>query len=1264
MLALAAAVLHPVSSATAVPAEPRTDGLFAPLPTFDAAQTGKPRVRPADSVAYRVDVAGLASSLAQAPDEAALAVGAHALTLTLPDPTGAEQTFAVVESSLMAPGLAARHPEIRTYAGNGISNPTQSIRLDVTPMGFHASVRSPGAGRAWYIDPAENIAGASAHLSYFGSAVQNRDGFFIERDLKDTADVLDAAPTAAAAAGAGQSVVARTYRLALISDPSYANYFGTENVLAEKVTLMNRVNQIYNDDLAIELELIDGTDKLNFDTAAKTTEANGPCGASACYTAAQVSTCSGSLLTRNRFVLGQLIGADNYDVGHIALGLNGGGIAGLGVVGGSSKASGCTGLPFPQGDFFAIDYVAHEIGHQFGGNHTFNGTLANCSLTNRNGGTSVEPGSGSSVMAYAGICGQDNLQKHTDPYFSQRSIDEVTEVVSAEPFTNDEVQTVTLAGFDTDGDSVELTYPGRDPVTIVRGGVEYTNLNVASQIFQLTGCRTTLSGYDTDSPRLNDDGFTVTFGLGADCRSSDVQRIGIGATTGGVTGFVGVQVQGGPETNQGAVVTTGNHAPTTTAPADKTLPLRTPFQLTGSAVDPDKDALLYLWEQNNAGSVSPTGGTSLVSNTKANGPLFRVFGTIADVSAEDALTSPSPGQNLADGNPTRTFPDLAQVLAGTTNAATGACPAAPADAAAPVPAATVDCYSEFLPTADYTGALVFRLTTRDQSLIGGGTSYDDVTLALDKAAGPFLVTSQATAGASVTGGTAQTVTWAVAGTNKPTLAQNVRISLSLDGGKTFTRELAASTPNDGSQSVTIPNLDVERARIKIEAVDNYFFDVNDADFAIAATAELTLSQPADQRVQYSDAFGSPVTVTATSATVDGSLLAATIGGVPGLAITRTQASAPGVRPGTATFEISGPVTSSPADLVARVAAREPGTSGLSAEKTFAVQVVPEDAEVTFDGERRIRTLDDSASVTLSASVRNANDAAAGDITTATVDFVDRDTDQVLCSAPVTGGPSSGAAACEAELASSSAGASYTVGTLVGGNYVRDNAADDATVVVTKGAPVDETAPQTTITSGPREGRFSLKRRASFSYVSTEAGSTFRCTLDGTPLACDQDGNALRRLRTGTHVFTVAARDAAGNVDPTPAIRSYAQPFTSKQLKRSNGDWRRQRDNASYRRTHLITSTKGATLTRRVSDVERIALVVSSLPRQGRVAVYFRGQLLRKVSLSSSRVRHQRIITVAGLDGSRSGTVKIKTLTRRPVRIEGLAVFGRPSAQLD
>ena len=153
------------------------------------------------------------------------------------------------------------------------------------------------------------------------------------------------------------------------------------------------------------------------------------------------------MLARNRIVIGQIIGAGNYDVGHIAMGNSGGGVANLGVVGGNNKAGGCTGLATPIGDFFAVDYVAHELGHQFAGNHTFNGTLGNCG-GNRSGATSVEPGSGSSIMAYAGICRQDNLQPHSDPYWVPRATRRSSRSSPATAPPINEVQTVSLRDFD------------------------------------------------------------------------------------------------------------------------------------------------------------------------------------------------------------------------------------------------------------------------------------------------------------------------------------------------------------------------------------------------------------------------------------------------------------------------------------------------------------------------------------------------------------------------------------------------------------------------------------------------------------------------------------------------------------------------------------------------------------------------------------------------------------------------------------------------
>ncbi len=1252
LVAVVTAALLPVVLATPAGAAPSPDGgIFTPLPDFTARDTEQARVVPLESAAHRIDLTGLAARLALAPSGRQVRRGAEPLELALPDPTGALATFRIQQSSVMQPRLAARHPEIRTYAGVGVTDPTSTIRLDLTPMGFHASVLSPLGARSWYVDPAFNKRGTTTHLSYLRSALPAPERPLVEPDL----DALtDAVAPAAAGEAPGELVQRRTYRLAFVTDPSYATYFGTGNVLAEKTTLINRVNQVYNDDLAIRMVLVNGTDELNLDTMAEATGPNGPCGANGCYDPADIDPdgggCTGALLNRNIFVIGQIIGADNYDVGHIGLGINGGGVAGLGVVGESGKARGCTGLPQPEGDFYAVDYVAHEIGHQYAGNHTFNGTLVNCSLTNRNGGTSVEPGSGSSVMAYAGICGRDNLQPHSDPYFSQRSIDEITAHVTGDPIAWDEQQVVNLQGYDTSGETFQLTYPGATPVTITRGaGGNYNIPGITQAVQQLTGEVTEVSGYDGEASP-GPAGFTLdfsTFSMG-----TDLETFGVSAGSAGVTGFVGTTVNGGDGTNQGQAGATTNHAPGVTAPADKTIPVQTPFTLTASGTDSDGDSLIYLWEQNDSGPVAPNSGTALLSNTKANGPLFRVFGTAAQVTDEGTLESPSPGINLADGRPSRTFPDLAQVLAGNTNAASGDCPAPPAEPA-DVPQATIDCYSEFLPTADYGGGLggelTFRVTARDRFATGGGTALDDVVLTLDAAAGPFRVTSRPTAGTPAEGGAQETVTWAVNGTDDTALAPMVKISLSTDGGATFPTVLVASTANDGTEPVTLPQVGTDRARIKIEAVDNYFFAVNGADFTISSP--LSLTEVEDQTLQYSDDFADPVTLTATSEETDGDQLEATIAGVEGLSIVPGAASADGVRPGTRVFTVSGPVTDVPGVHEAVVTVSEPGADGLTSEGSFAVTVEPEDASVAWTGPTESSTNDSSVTVPLETSVTDANDADRGDVTVGTVTFVDRKTDEVLCSAPVTGGPLTGTAGCDAQLARDGNATTYTIGTVVGGSYLRDDAADDTDVTV-RAADPDNDPPNTQITGGPKQNSFFLGGKARMRYSGSADTASFRCSLDGRRVSCGDTRVTLRKLSNRTHVFRVAARDEAGNLDPTPAKRTFVSPYDDRQLDKK-GDWDRMEAGNAYRGTWLRSTDAGATLTRSLGDVRRIALVVGTGPGFGRVQVWFRGRLVDTVSLRSSQQRGKVLVPVARFGSARSGLLRIQVVGDGPVRIEGL-----------
>ena len=848
-LALAAAVLPLTwSSAGAVP-----DGaVYRRLAGFEP--TGpRVRVRPDHYNAVRVDTARVRSALSGAP-----AVGSTGSTVfRVPTPSGGTERFAVQRTQLMEAGLAAAHPEISTWAGRSLDHPGTTIAMDVTPMGFHASVRSGGQG-AWYVDPAYNGRGTTEHLSYYGGSLPRPEAEFVEREAPQLGPVVDRRQAALAA---GEPVTQRVYRLALLTDPTYATYFGTANVTAEKVTLMNRVNQIYNDDLAINMVLVDGTDALNLDTVEKASGPDGPCGAHPCfdpasgdpdspdYVPGQLDFCGPGLL-RTQTVLGQLVGASGYDIGHLMLGVDGGGVAALGAVGGIEKAVGCTGLSDPTGDFMAIDYVAHEMGHQFGGNHTFNGVQDACGPGNREPGASVEPGSGSSVMAYAGICLQDDLQPHTDPYFSQRTQDEVTAYTSSDPLAPVEVQHVSLTGFDTDGESITLGYPGTATTfTLTRGGAgatAYDAANIENAVEALTGVDVTISGWayevaadpDEPAPPLtapDDTGFQVIFAGDAHPLTTDSDRADMAdlvVTASGATVHVGESTKGGRPGNQGfAVNPTGNHAPVVTAPATRTIPTRTPFTLTGSGSDPDGDPLVYLWEQND--DAGGHAGTALVSNRKRWGPLFRVFGTFADVSGADSLQYHSPGENVATATRSRTFPDLAQILAGNTNAKTGRCPSVPAlpdnlDNYVPVKPRPRDCYSEFLPTSDYRGPMHFRLTARDQVAGGGGVGHDEVTIGVDRDAGPFLVSSFARGG-TVDGGTRQVVTWQVNGTQR--LAKRVRIVLSTNNGRTWTKVLT-TTANDGRARVRFPKVRTGKAWLKVEAVDNYFFDLSDHSFRI------------------------------------------------------------------------------------------------------------------------------------------------------------------------------------------------------------------------------------------------------------------------------------------------------------------------------------------------------------------------------------------------------------------------------------------------
>ncbi|MEO9323920.1 M12 family metallo-peptidase [Nocardioides sp. C4-1] len=1225
VLPVATAQDAPAPDAAGAEAAPQVWTPIDALPARRGAQ--RRRVAPTDHAAYRLDLSRLQSRLAQAPAETS---SSAPVVVAVPAPSGELVEFAVTESPVMQAGLAADFPEISTWAGRTTSGEPASIRLDVTPMGFHASVH--GAGASWYVDPAYNglDQGASApYVSYLADDLPARMSPLVEPDEVDGA--TPALPPVARRVGEGPGAVAiqRTYRLALVTDDTYAAHFTSSTdpavvnavVTAEKVTLVNRVNHIYGNDLSIRLLLVDDTVETNLNTPAAMYGPNGPCGAVACYTTAMVSAgCGSDLLDRNRLVVGQLVGAESYDVGHIGLGLNGGGLAGLGVVGTYDKAAGCTGISVPDGDLYAVDYVAHELGHQFSGNHTFNGTTTNCSGGNRNASTSVEPGSGSSVMAYAGICGSDNLQNHSDPYFSQRSQAEVAAFTRQSPDDDNEVQDVAVSGF---SGTMTISYGGA-PVTV--GSYTAAGVEAAVEAAEPSSATATVTGYWGLSSALTN-GFQVAWSGTADIATPAV-TVSTGSAVVGTTDNGGVEDMGGFANP----APTGNHNPVVTAPAAKAVPIRTPFTLTGSATDPDGDPLVYSWEQNDTGA---TLGTGLNSNTKPSGPLFRILGSYADVTAAGAVQYDSPGQNRMGTSPSRSFPDVAQVAAGETNAATGSCPTLSGTGVAD--SAALRCFSEFLPTTART--MRFRLTARDLSGADGGTSFADVALTVAGTT-PFQVTSQGAATA-VTGGTVGSVTWNVGSTSiAPISTANVRVSLSTDGGLTFPTVLAASTPNTGSAPVTWPNVATTQGRLKVEAVGNYFYDVNDAAITITPSPPtLTTGGTAagqDFTAASSDELSSEATISAKSNTVAGSAITMTASGLPGgLALVNTDTTASG-----ATFTVEGKADVDPGSYPVTVTVSDGPGNASDQTVVFTVTVVADDATLTYTGPTASR----GGEVTVSSTVVDG-DASPGAVA-GTVTFGDQVAAQTLCTATVV----AGAASC---TFTAPASRTYEVTATLTSPRYRGTTSEPAALVVTVAPPSDLTPPQTRITAGPAPGSIQLGNAVTLRFAA-EPGARFVCRLRGRTTRCDDGGLSVTAPAAGTYDFQVWAYDAAGNVDTTPATRRFYVPVRDRALTVARGPWRRRTAATTYRGTYTAVARRGAELRYRVRGATSLALVLSNGRGFGVVDVYLGQRRIGRVS-GDGPARARRVAALTSFARPTSGVVRIVTRDARQVRIEGLAV---------
>ena len=335
---------------------------------------------------------------------AGLLGGEHRLTLPLPD--GKEVTFSLQPYDLLPADLAAKYPGIRTFKGHDEANPVETGRVDLGPQGFHAMFSHQG--RMVFVDPLRNGEG---YAVYYQQDAHSR--------LEEEADrVIGSKASKLARQVLVDGNERKRYVIAISAAGEYTQYHGgtVEAGLGAITTLLNRVNEVYQRDVAAEFQLASGNDTIIFTDAATDPFFNGddPSG----------SGLSDVDVNMQVQAVAQTQGLGAFDIGHV-VNTGGGGLAGLGVLCTADKSAGMTGSSNPVGDAFFIDYVAHEIGHQFGADHTFNGTTGSCGGGNREASQAWEPGSGSSIMAYAGICGEEDLQANSLPYFHSKSIEQM-----------------------------------------------------------------------------------------------------------------------------------------------------------------------------------------------------------------------------------------------------------------------------------------------------------------------------------------------------------------------------------------------------------------------------------------------------------------------------------------------------------------------------------------------------------------------------------------------------------------------------------------------------------------------------------------------------------------------------------------------------------------------------------------------------------------------------------------------------------------------
>lgn len=403
------------------------------------------------------------------------ALSQQEIVIDVPLPNGKLVSFRLKENQTMAAELADKFPAIKSYSGHQIGQAENFGRFDFTPHGFHGMFIFNQ--QMVFVEP-QAVGNNQHYISYYRQ--QEESAAFSDTVLSVKRPIA-ASKRLAKTELDNKLIGIKTFRFAVSATGEYTQYHGGTVVsgLAAVVTMVNRLNQVFNRELSIELQLVADNDQLIFTDASTDPFSN--------------DDDDGEV---NTDVINDAIGVNSYDLGHV-VNTGAGGLAILGALCRDLyKGDGVTGRSNPTGDGFWIDYVAHEIGHQLGANHSFNGTTGSCD-SGRHASAAYEPGGGSTIMAYAGICGAQNVSNSGIEYFHSHSLDEMNQTIAARSCGELATPSNHIPTADAGND---YTIPAHTPFALTGSATDtdMDNLSFEWQQFDLGSASNTRSDDQTD----------------------------------------------------------------------------------------------------------------------------------------------------------------------------------------------------------------------------------------------------------------------------------------------------------------------------------------------------------------------------------------------------------------------------------------------------------------------------------------------------------------------------------------------------------------------------------------------------------------------------------------------------------------------------------------------------------------------------------------------------------------------------------------------